>query len=201
MNYLAHLHIAHHCGSELTGNLAADFIKGKPDGRFPNKTAEAIYLHRFVDRHIDLLPENKKCRHVFDKSLYRFSSIALDIFWDHILARDWDDFHPSSLEHFVKESERRCRLEQKTIAGLPEKYLTISDLMWQQEWLLSYQSFDTVSHVLQRMSVRSARMGPLALCHDVLASHYDTIAAEFAVIYPMVLNAAKNFSIRPGTTV
>ncbi|MEI8610530.1 hypothetical protein P4S70_16780 [Enterovibrio sp. Hal110] len=65
MNYLAHLHVATQCESQLMGNLLADFVKGRPDNQFSLQTVEGIYLHRFVDSTIDALPEIKPVASVF----------------------------------------------------------------------------------------------------------------------------------------
>ncbi|MFA0070425.1 ACP phosphodiesterase, partial [Vibrio breoganii] len=34
MNFLAHLHIAQHCKSNLAGNLLGDFVKGDPNKHY-----------------------------------------------------------------------------------------------------------------------------------------------------------------------
>ncbi|RXJ73177.1 ACP phosphodiesterase [Veronia nyctiphanis] len=194
MNYLAHLHIAQLCESELTGNLAADFIRGKPEGKFPEKTVNAIYLHRFVDRFIDNLPETKYCRQHFSKDLYRFSAIALDIFWDHILAIDWDNYHSLDLEQFVENCRVRCNEEKQHIPQLPTSYLTTAERMWQNDWLLSYRKRETIALVLERMSHRSPRMAPLRDCAAEINVHYELFHEQFSGIYKQVQHAALAFN-------
>ena len=49
MNFLAHLHIAQHCNSNLAGNLLGDFVKGDPNKHYSDSLSDGIRLHRFVD--------------------------------------------------------------------------------------------------------------------------------------------------------
>ncbi|PKF50887.1 ACP phosphodiesterase [Enterovibrio nigricans] len=194
MNFLAHLHIATRCQSQLMGNLLADFVRGKPDGRFSQETVEGVYLHRFVDGYIDSLDTVKACRELFPKPLYRYSAIALDIFWDHALATQWSLFHPSGFEPFLRDAEHQCRAAiSREPFPLPEHFLHLHNKMWKEQWLPSYQDIHTLPFVLKRMSARSPRMGPLAETAHVLIEHRETLLAQFPSIYSDVLHAASTF--------
>lgn len=176
------------------GNLLADFVRGKPDGRFSPETTKAIYLHRYVDGYIDNQPEIKTCRSLFPAPLYRFSAIALDIFWDHALIHHWPTFSPEPFAAFVASAEAECAasaLSEPT--ALPEAYLRLSGRMWREDWLGSYGDIQTLPWVLKRMSSRSPRMTPLAHTADTLLTHRETLLDAFPVIYQNVLSAAAQF--------
>lgn len=107
MNFLAHLHIADHCNSHFMGNLLGDFVKGDPSKLYDSDITNGIKLHRFVDRITDHHPIVEECKPHFKGVARRFAPIALDMFWDHCLAKHWNDFHQESLEtlsslHFKK---------------------------------------------------------------------------------------------------
>lgn len=194
MNYLAHLHIATHCNSQLMGNLMADFVRGKPDNKFLPQTTKAIYLHRFVDGYIDGLDTIKPCRALFPRHLYRFSAIALDMFWDHALVVHWNRFNGQPFEEFLTKAEATCRQQaQHEPNPLPEKYLYLSDKMWREGWIPSYADIHTLPFALKRMSSRSPRMAPLAETADTLLTHRHTLLKAFPSIYSDVLDAAYAF--------
>ncbi|USH01895.1 ACP phosphodiesterase [Grimontia kaedaensis] len=194
MNYLAHLHIAKHCNSQLMGNLMADFVRGKPDGKFLPETTKAIYLHRFVDRFIDSHEAIKPCRALFPKHLYRFSAIALDMFWDHALVHHWDAFNDVRFDEFVARAETDCRTAtQQEPNPLPERYLFLSDKMWREGWIPSYEDINTLPFALKRMSARSPRMGPLAETAETLVAHRQVLLDAFPSVYRDVLSAARDF--------
>ncbi|MDD1784206.1 ACP phosphodiesterase [Enterovibrio sp. ZSDZ35] len=195
MNFLAHLHVATQCQSQLMGNLLADFVRGKPDGRFSQDTVEGVYLHRYVDSYIDSLDAIKTCRALFPAHLYRYSAIALDIFWDHALATQWSTFHSTTFAQFLLDAEHESRAAvAREPFPLPEHFLFMHDKMWKEQWLPSYKDIDTLPFVLKRMSLRSPRMGPLADTAAVVINHRDTLLAHFPSIYSEVLHAASTFA-------
>lgn len=207
MNYLAHLHIADHCQSSLLGNLLGDFVKGDPDSKYVAPIASGIRLHRLVDAYTDSHPVMQHAKQCFSSDTRRFAPIALDMFWDHCLASQWDHYHDLSLSRFVRQAHQRVTREQaitfaeaSTVSAtntspqpiaLPERFNRVSGAMWQGGWLESYAELSNIEFALQRMSQRSVRMGKLAYCFDGLSRHYSRLTELFAVLYPDVLEKAK----------
>lgn len=74
MNFLAHLHIAHHCQSSLLGNLLGDFVKGDPTEQYPQSLVQGIRLHRWVDAYTDSHPVMKAAKSLFPSSSSRHSA-------------------------------------------------------------------------------------------------------------------------------
>lgn len=184
MNFLAHLHIADYCQSDLSGNLLGDFVKGNPDEKYPKQVVDGIRLHRFVDSYTDTHPTVLQQKHLFGDQLKRFSPIALDMFWDHCLACEWKSFHKLTLTDFVHHCKTTCQLVDYPV---PVNYLATMKSMWSGEWLLSYQDINSTLYALERMSQRSPRMGPLADCGSVLLEHYFELRETFLSFYPDVL--------------
>lgn len=191
MNYLAHLHIADHCQSSLLGNLLGDFVKGDPDAQYVRPVAKGIRLHRFVDAYTDSHGVVRDAKLCFSSDTRRFSPIALDMFWDHCLARKWSDYHGLSLAAFVTQSQ--CRVNAEQTMRVPDRFKRVSGAMWQGGWLESYSDFSNIEFALQRMSQRSERMGKLADCFISLNQHYAQLQDLFDVLYPDVLEQAKLF--------
>ncbi|GAA5646290.1 ACP phosphodiesterase [Vibrio proteolyticus] len=190
MNFLAHLHIADHCDSSKLGNLLGDFVKGDPNKQYQPSIAHGVMLHRFVDSYTDQHPLMSDAKSLFDGSARRFAPIALDVFWDHCLASRWEEFHSESLRQFCHKAEQQTRREHVT--NLPQRFLIVSQNMWQGRWLESYRDMDNIEFALRRMSGRSPRMGPLSDCFAYLDRHYHTLQPIFSELYPDVLNAAKS---------
>lgn len=188
MNYLAHLHIADHCGSDLVGNLLGDFVKGNPDDLFPSEVVKGIKLHRWVDSNTDSHPIVLSLKRFFPENLKRFAPIAFDMFWDHALATRWDEYHHLSLTQFINQSEYEC---SQCELILPEKYERVTKAMWEGEWLFSYQNFDNIAYALERMSMRRPKLSPLAQCSEIMEQEYDTFMAAFSQFYPDLLMKAK----------
>ncbi|MGF1751013.1 ACP phosphodiesterase [Vibrio cionasavignyae] len=195
MNFLAHLHIADHCHSSLLGNLLGDFVKGDPAKIYGVELASGIRLHRSVDSYTDNHDIIKQCKALFAPEKRRFAPIALDMFWDHCLAKHWQHYHVMPLCDFVDNAHRDVTTPQEVDAApLPERFLRMSEFMWRDRWLESYQELDNIQYALERMSQRSLRMEPLAECGVDLELNYQRLSNLFTELYPQVLLHARYFS-------
>lgn len=190
MNYLAHLHIAEASDSNLLGNLLGDFVKGNPSEQFSEDIVQGIRLHRWVDAYTDSHEVMILAKALFPSTTRRFSPIALDMFWDHCLAKHWQRFHSQTLRQFVLDAEKKVKIDHSS--SLPERYMMVSDKMWQGRWLESYADFENIHFALQRMSLRRERMKPLAECYVSLEDSYQDLESLFFSLYPQVLEKAKS---------
>lgn len=194
MNFLAHLHIAQHTNTSFVGNFLGDFVKGDPQGKFNQEIVTGIRLHRFVDAYIDQHDLVRSTKPLFSQELRRYSPIALDMFWDHCLAKHWLEFHQLSLADFCQRAQLQVEQESALEKNeLPERFNKVSNLVWQGKWLQSYAQIENIQYGLQRMSLRSKRMGPLALTGETLVENYDFLSELFFQVYPDVLQKSKQF--------
>ncbi|WP_319552586.1 ACP phosphodiesterase [uncultured Vibrio sp.] len=191
MNFLAHLHIADHCSSHLLGNLLGDFVKGDPSKQYQADISNGIKLHRFVDRITDHHPIVEECKPHFKGAARRFAPIALDMFWDHCLAKHWHTFHQCSLDQFVSDAYQR--VDRDVGDDLPERFLLLHSKMWSGGWLQSYQDLENIEFALHRMSKRSPRLADLTTTFAVLDQEYVILEAKFPALYSDVLQQALGF--------
>lgn len=194
MNFLAHLHIANHCRSDLAGNLLGDFVKGDPSKHYSQPLADGIRLHRFVDSYTDSHAVSKQAKSLFRKETQRFAPIALDVFWDHCLATNWADYSNRTLAQFCADSHRK--IERDSEPHWPENFLMVHKKMSQQRWLESYQSMDSIALVLERMAIRRPRLSLLESCFYDLSEHYNKLQCHFNELYPDVLEQSLQHRLR-----
>ncbi len=191
MNFLAHLHIAHVCHSDMLGNLLGDFVKGSPNERYPAPLWQGIGLHRFVDSYTDSHPLMEQCKPLFKNGTRRYALIALDMCWDHCLACKWRDYYPDSIAAFSQYA--RQRVEQSWVDDLPAGYLRLHDHMWDGGWLASYADFANIEYALQNMARRSPRMAPLAQTSQYMRQNLAFLNGIFDELYPDVLQACRGY--------
>ena len=85
----------------ILGGLLGDFVFGKSileDWR-PSVRVEII-RHRRIDRYTDDHPTVVAARALFGP-LRRYSGIVLDVYFDHLLARDWRHWNDAPLDEFT----------------------------------------------------------------------------------------------------
>lgn len=92
MNHLAHFFLAARSAEAITGALLGDFVKGKIDTQsFPDRMRVEIMTHRYVDAFTDADERILQSKEIFKKTRRRFVGIALDVAFDHFLARNWEE--------------------------------------------------------------------------------------------------------------
>ncbi len=190
MNFLAHLHLAHLAQSSLSGNLLADFVRGNPDGTYPDEVVEGIRMHRRVDALTDALPEVREAKAWFRPETRRVAPITLDVMWDHFLSRHWAQISPDQpLPAFV----RYARAQVTTI--LPESpppFVNLNNYLWSENWLERYREMAFIQQVLNGMANRRPRLDALRDSWHDLDAHYPALETLFWQFYPRMMDQAQN---------
>jgi acyl carrier protein phosphodiesterase len=152
MNFLAHLYLSSHDENLLIGNFIADEVKGKQFNNYPIEISRGILMHRFIDYYTDTHPNVLASTKILRPYLSKFSPVALDVFFDYFLAKNWQTHHPNLLVNFTAST---YKILQKNEALMPEKSRYILKYMSQQNWLLNYAEIDGIKKSLTGMASRS----------------------------------------------
>lgn len=183
MNFLAHLHLADGDDDLLVGGLLGDFIKGRLEGLPVSPGLRAgVDLHRRIDRYTDGHPLVARSRERLAARHRRLSGIAVDLIYDHFLARHWAGFSQEALEVFTA---RAYRVLLRRRRELPPKLQLLLPRMAAQDWLGSYATLDSTLHALDRLTRRLRRGDKLAEGLDAaLREAYAGIQTDFLAFFP-----------------
>ena len=184
MNYLAHLHLAHVTQTSLVGAVLGDFIKGQNHLALPPDLQLAVRLHRKVDAYTEDDSTIRQAKVFFDSGLRRFAGIALDVFWDHCLVRNFAIYTQEPLDDFVGRCYEALR---QSDGGNSERYRRTTEAMMAYDWLTHYAEWDGVARALQGLSRRRPFLGPVADCVEVLEQHQGELQQLFATFYPELM--------------
>ena len=182
MNYLAHLHLGGDQPAQLLGSLYGDFVKGWLSGQRPPEIEAAIGLHRRIDAFTDSHPLLAASRARFPLTRRRYAGILLDVFFDHCLARHWQDYAAEPLAQFSGRVYQVLLQEPQ----LPERLARIAPRMAEQDWLGSYRDFAVLQQVLVGMQRRLSRPQGLDGALEELERLYDPLLADFREFYPQL---------------
>ncbi len=186
MNFLAHAVLAERTPALMVGGVIGDWIKGTLPGCLPTDLTQGVALHRAIDGFVESHPAFRCSRSRISQARRRYAGVLVDIFYDHVLARDWAQFHSENLPLYCQSVYRQidARLDE-----LPESARSAMRLMAQENWLQSYAELDGIADVLCRMSQRARRPNPLVGGEvDFLAD-----AAGFATDFDWLLADARAF--------
>lgn len=175
MNFLAHALLAGEDPALVVGGVIGDWIKGALPADLPPDLARGVALHRAIDTHADLHPAFCKSRSRVSPPRRRYAGVLVDIYYDHLLARDWAQHHALPLRDFAAQVYARIESRRD---DLPAEAYRVMCLMAEQDWFSSYASLDGVADVLARMSRRIRRPNPLLageteLLADMAGFHDD----------------------------
>jgi acyl carrier protein phosphodiesterase len=190
MNYLAHVYLARHDEDAMLGALLGDFVLGVsgPD-LWPEPIRTEILLHRRIDRFTDAHPAVVAARALFPDGRRRFSGIALDVFYDHCLARSWPRWCKVPLDEF---SARFYAHLLRNRARLPTRLRSIAPQIARHDWLGSYRERASVDRAIARIATRLSRNADrLVACLEDLARHEDQFEASFEALFPDLIAFAR----------
>lgn len=181
MNFLAHSHLSGSNRDILFGNFIADSIKGNGFQNFPVDIKKGILLHRridtFTDRHEIVKSSIKLIRPDYGK----FSGIIIDIYYDHFLAINWEEYHSQSLSNFVRDVYLTLG---KRFKYLPSRNKKMLPFLIAQNWLVGYANMDDLRRVFWGMDRRTKNISGMKDAVDQLIINYDQLDSHFREFYP-----------------
>jgi acyl carrier protein phosphodiesterase len=159
MNFLAHALLAGDDAALVVGGVVGDWIKGPLPGCLPPDLARGVALHRAIDSHAETHPAFRRSRARVSPARRRYSGVLVDIFYDHLLARDWECIHHQPFAAFRAGVYGHVT---ERLADLPQDSHYALKLMASEDWFHGYAEVDGVADVLARMARRARRPNPLA---------------------------------------
>jgi acyl carrier protein phosphodiesterase len=193
MNLLAHALLASPDAELMLGSLIGDFVRGRIDPALPPNVGAGIALHRAIDAYTDAHAEVAAARALFAPPFRRYAGILLDVWFDHLLARQWARFGEDDLDAF---SDRVRDLLAINAALVPERmrgfvaYLDANDLP------AAYRDTAVIGNALRGMSRRLERANPLGEALPVLVALHAPLQQCFEAFFPELRNFADVERIR-----
>ncbi len=159
-----------------------DFVKGFLPAGLPPALASGVALHRAIDSFADRHPAFISSRSRISVTRRRVSGVLVDLFYDHLLARDWPDHGPGRLDDYTAGLYASS---QRFSDALPEKAREVAVLMRTHDWLFAYRNVTAVGQAIDRMSIyRLRRANPLAGGIEEFLADADGFEADFRRFLP-----------------
>lgn len=189
MNFLAHAYLSFDNPEILTGNMIGDFVKGRDYTHLPENIQKGVQLHRKIDHFTD--------KHdVFKKTVYRISDthgkyrfVIADLFYDHFLATNWNDYHQNKLITFTDNTYSTLHEYDE---HLPEKFKFALTYMESSNWLLNYQHLDKLEMFIKGISNRSKYGNNLETSIEDLKSEYEHFENDFKDFFVDIISYSKS---------
>src|SRR3990167_4243914 len=148
MNYLGHLYLSGNDTGLMQANLYGDFIKGSNLSDLDPAIEKGIRLHRSIDHFIDnhkaheLLP-------ILRTELPKVAGIAVDIYFDHLLAKNWSAFHPQPYTDYLDHIYKQLNVNDQRYNPA---YLLFLQRLVQHRWINHYPTLDAIDRMSKNVS-------------------------------------------------
>ena len=175
MNYLVHLYLSDPDPDCLLGNLMGDFVKGPLAGQFTPGILRGLVQHRAVDSFAQGDAAFRRSKRRLDERFGHCKGVMIDVFYDHLLASNWEHFADGSLEAFAAHV---YRLLEANGDRLPEGLRRVAPRLIAGNWLVSYREPEIIATVLARLAGRLSRPTPLGEGAGELAAHLAGLTVD-----------------------
>ncbi len=190
MNFLAHLFLS--CENEdlIVGNIIADFIRNKEVKNYSEAVQQGIGLHRLIDSYTDNHPIVRQGTKRLHPNHHKYAPVVIDIFYDHLLAHNWERYSDKTLEVFAKEV---YDVLTKRMYDMPEKLQKRLPAMIQHNWLLGYKSKEGLNFVFEKMEERSSFASKFGEAVYDLEQDFELYNEEFNAFFPDIIREVKSY--------
>lgn len=197
MNHLAHALLAGNDEDLILGSLLGDFVHGPvPTGLRPG-VERGLRLHRVVDMHTDAHPVVAELRAGIEPPFRRFAGILLDIWFDHLLARDFARWCDTPLLTYSAELRALLHRHHDELPATMQRFLVYMD---QHDLPAGYAGLVQVERAITGVGWRLSRANPLAQAVPVLQAQAPRLQQGFDDFFPQLQAFARDWLAQSHAT-
>lgn len=160
----------------MQANLYGDFIKGSHLELLPEDIRSGVLLHRSIDHFIDHHESVRQLLPYLRPELPRVAPIAVDIYFDHLLARNWHLFHPQPLNDYLQVIYSRFVITDERYSS---EYRTFLERLIHHNWIAHYPKLDAIERMSGSISRQLSFPNKLANGKTVFLTHEKVITEAF----------------------
>ena len=180
MNFLAHIYLSGDNDLIKIGNFMADGIRGRQYEKYPLEIQKGIILHRAIDTFTDAHPIFRQSTKRLHQNYHHYAGVIVDVFYDHFLAKNWNTYSDERLEDFVARFYQSLS-DNKSV--LSERTLMVMPYMFEQNWLVSYQTVEGINRILTQMDHRTKNLSKMRNATNELSEFYSEFENEFTKFF------------------
>ncbi len=196
MNFLAHIYLSGDDDDTKIGNFLGDFVKGRlnklTNAQYSNSVIRGMALHREIDFFTDNHPIVRQSIDRLQPKYHKFSGIVVDMFYDHILANNFQLYSEISLENYAQNF---YKLLENRKSEIPQPMERMVNSMVSRNWFLGYKTFEGIEWALTGISKRLSFESGIENATEELRKDYNLYEKEFKIFFPELINNSNNFLI------
>jgi acyl carrier protein phosphodiesterase len=191
---LAHIYLSQNDDDIKIGNFLGDFVKGRlnklTNAQYSNEVINGMALHREIDFFTDNHPIVRQSIKRLQSKYHKLSGIVVDMFYDHILAKNFAIYSEISLEEFA---DNFYFLLQARNSEIPISMNKMIQAMIVGNWFVKYKSYEGIEWALMGISKRLSFQSGIEQATEELRKDYDLYEAEFHLFFPDLIENSSDF--------
>jgi acyl carrier protein phosphodiesterase len=184
MNWLAHLYLSQPDAQFRIGNLLPDLCSRSQLADLPEAYQKGIRCHRKIDIFTDAHPRFQSCVKRFPPPYRRYGGILTDVYFDHLLSRDWSTYSPVPLPRFISDFYAEI---YACLAEIPVEARPALSRMREENWLGSYHTISGTTDILTRISRRFRRPFDLTGSLPFFQHETSSFSDDFHAFFPEMI--------------
>ncbi len=190
MNFLAHIYLSGKDENLMLGNFIADMVKGRQIEKYSPEVIKGIRLHRKIDEFTDSHYYVTRSKNRIRKQYRHYSGVVVDMFYDHFLARNWDEYSKEPLDSFVQGA---YNVLLKNYFMLPGRAKFILPIMIGSNWLVNYADLKSLQRHMEGLAHRTPFNSGMENAVVDLKKHYEGFEADFSDFFPELIKFVKEY--------
>jgi acyl carrier protein phosphodiesterase len=194
LNFLAHIYLSADDEDIKIGNFLGDFVKGRlnklSNAQYTAGIIKGMALHREIDFFTDNHPIVRQSIDRLQPKYHKFSGIVVDMFYDHILAKNFHHYSEISLE---KYAQNFYELLERRKSEIPEPMERMVKSMVSRNWFVGYKSYEGIEWALTGISKRLSFESGIECATEELRKDYELYEEEFKVFFPEIISNSNRF--------
>jgi acyl carrier protein phosphodiesterase len=191
MNYLAHAYLSFGDEQTMIGNFIADHIRLKQADHLPEAIRRGISLHRRIDHFTDTHPLFIQSKRHFYDGFERYSGVLMDMYYDHVLAKNFNKYSDVPLEKYTHDIYRTL---QNNSQFLPESSRRFLDYAIERNTFFEYSKIEGIELVLKHLSHRINHGVWLNESLPMFIANEKAIEQDFFAFMEDLIKEVKGFS-------
>lgn len=190
MNHLAHALLAGPDDELRLGGLLADFVRGAPDPAWSPGLVAGVQLHRAIDSYTDRHPAVVAARSLLPPPYRRYAGIALDLWFDHALARDFARWSEQPLADFSVALRALLRQHDPQLPPAMQRFRRYMDA---HALPAAYAEPTMLGRALEGVGQRLSRVNPLHTVLPLLVALDAPLQGQFEMFFPQLQEFAQGW--------
>jgi acyl carrier protein phosphodiesterase len=187
MNYLGHLFFSNGDNALALANLHGDFVKGSDFSHLSILQQKGVRLHRDIDDYMDHHVAVKNCITLIRSELPKVAPIAMDLYFDHLLAKNWNHFSSIPLIDFLNTFYTTAEIEKFNYNPNFQSFITA---LIRYDWLNHYALEEGLVKMCNGVAQKLSFENKLINGFDVFKKHETIIQSAF---YEYMSDANEHF--------